>query len=212
MSTSYYNFLGPIDNHSLFSTQEHYSDNQFMYYYQNSISSFAYLIPCIYLLFTYSKYSKNNVSIEDGIVLINLLLLSFVSFLWWASQRQYIHNYDIVLYSNSIILIGLYSLSKHKVFSNKLFIETFSLFIVLLLYLIYDNNRNTIKLINISSGLFSGYALIRTKYSDVFCIFIVSVIFKLIDTYVLNYDMYIMSGTAWFHIISALGYLFLLQK
>ena len=127
MSTSYYNFLGPTDNHSLFSTQEHYSDSQYIYYYQNSVSSFAYLIPSIYLLFKYSKYTKINVPIEDVIVQLNLFLLSFVSFLWWASQRQYIHNYDIVLYSNSIVLIGLFSLSKNKVISNKLFIGTFKL-------------------------------------------------------------------------------------
>ena len=212
MTTSYYNILGPIDNHSLFSTQEHYSDTQYMYYCQNSVSSFAYLIPSIYLLFKYSKYSKNNELIEDIIVQINLFLLSFVSFLWWASQRQYIHNYDIVLYSNSIVLIGVYSLSKNKVISIRLFLGTFILFISLILYLIYVNNRNTIKLINISSGVFSGYALIRNKYIDIFCIFMISVIFKLLDTYLLNYDIYIMSGTAWFHTISAFGYLFLLMK
>ena len=212
MSNSYYNFLGPIDNQSLFSTQEHYSDNQYMYYYQNSLSSFAYLIPSIYLLFKYSKYTKINVPIEDVIVQLNLFLLSFVSFLWWASQRQYIHNYDIVLYSNSIVLIGLFSLSKNKVISNKLFIGTFSVFIALMLYLIYVKNRNTIKLVNISSSVFSGYALIQNKYNDVFCIFIMSVIFKLLDTYFLNFDIYIMSGTAWFHTISAVGYLFLLMK
>ena len=212
MSNSYYNFLGPIDNQSLFSTQEHYSDNQYMYYYQNSLSSFAYLIPSIYLLFKYSNYYKKIVMIEDSIVLLNLFFLSFVSFLWWASQRQYIHNYDIVLYSNSIILIGLYSLSKNKLISIRLFIGTLSVFIALIVYLIYVKNRHTIKLINISSSVFSGYALIRNKYNDVFCIFIMSVIFKLLDTYFLNFDIYIMSGTAWFHTISAFGYLFLLMK
>ncbi len=215
MSTSYYNFLGPIDNHSLFSTQEHYSDSQYMYYYQNSVSSFAYLIPSIYVF--NKKYKHYNdykyiIFIEDTIVQLNLFLLSFVSFLWWASQRHYIHNYDIVLYSNSIVLIGLYSLSKNKLISNKLFIGAFSVFIALIVYLIHVNNRDTIKLMNLTSSVFSGYALIRNKYNDVFCIFIMSIIFKLIDTYFLNFDMYIMSGTAWFHTISAFGYLFLVMK
>ena len=212
MSNIYYNYLGPLDNQSLFSTQEHYYDSQYMYYYQNSLSSFAYLIPSIYLLFKYFNYSKNSELIEDIIVLINLFLLSFVSFLWWASQRQYIHNYDIVLYSNSIVLIGLYTLSKNKLINIRLFLGTFSVFFSFIVYCIYVNNRNTIKLINISSGVFSGYSLVRNKYNDVFCIFMMSVIFKLLDTYYLNFDIYLMSGTAWFHTISAFGYLFLLQN
>ena len=109
-------------------------------------------------------------------------------------------------------MIGLYSLSKNKLISTRLIIGILNVFIALILYLIYVNNRKTIKLINISSGVFSGYALIRNKYIDVFCIFIISIIFKLLDTYLLNCDIYIMSGTAWFHTISALGYLFLLMK
>ena len=212
MTTKYYEFFGPIDQVSLFKTQEEKTESNYIYYYENTLSSIAYLLSAIYLSYNLNK--NNNLNIEHGIIIINLFLISLISFLWWASQRKYIHQIDIVLYSNLIILIGLYTLLKQHIINKKIFISIFTLFLGFIIFLVKTNNTKRIKQINIMSGILSGYSLIIfTNYYKITSIFIISIVFKLQDTYNIfnnNYDILI-SGTAWFHILSALGYSMLLS-
>lgn len=208
MTTILYNIFGPPEEFSIFKTQETKINTKFIYYYENSISSIAYLFTAIYLLYNFKKNNKFN--IENTIIIINLFLISFISFLWWASQRKYIHQIDIVLYSNLIILIGLYTLLKKHIISQLEFITIFTIFLCFIIFLVKTNNHKLIKPINIISGIVSGYSLIMfTKNYMILFIFILSILFKLNDTFNnnLNISYYVLiSGTAWFHILSAFGY------
>jgi len=210
MTTKYYDFFGPIDSVSLFKTQEEKKNSNYIYYYENTLSSLAYLFSAIVVFYNCKK--TNNLNIEEVVILINLFLISIISLLWWASQRKYIHQIDIVLYSNLIILIGLYALLKKNSITQLVFINLFTIFLGLIIFLVKTNNHNLIKQINIGSGLFSGYSLIMyTNYDKILLIFLISIMFKLHDTYNFNnYDLFI-SGTAWFHIVSAVGYSMLLN-
>ena len=210
MTTKYYDLFGPIDQVSIFKTQEEKKMSDYIYYYENTLSSLSYLFSAIFILNNLKK--TNNLNIEHALIIINLFFISFISFLWWASQRKYIHQIDIVLYSNLIVLIGLYTLLKKNIITQLVFINLFTIFLGIIIFLVKTNNHNLIKQINIGSGLFSGYSLIMyTNYYKILFIFIISIMFKLNDTYNFNnYDLFI-SGTAWFHILSALGYSMLLS-
>jgi len=117
-------------------------------------------------------------------------------------------NYDIEISKliierepTIIILIGLYTLLKKNSITQLVFINLFTIFLGLIIFLVKTNNHNLIKQINIGSGLFSVFSLIMyTNYSKILLIFLISIMFKLQDTYNFNnYDLFI-SGTAWFHI------------
>jgi hypothetical protein len=117
-----------------------------------------------------------------------------------------------VLYSNLIILIGLFTLLKKNIITQLVFINLFTIFSGIIIFLVKTNNHNLIKKINICSGLFSGYSLtMYTNYYKILFIFIISIMFKLNDTYNFNNYNLLISGTAWFHILSALGYGMLLS-
>jgi hypothetical protein len=210
MTTKYYDFFGPIDQVSIFKTHEAKINSNYIYYYENTLSSIAYLFSAIFIFHNLKK--TNNLNIEHAIIIINLFFISFISFLWWASQRKYIHQIDIVLYSNLIVLIGLYTLFKKNIITQLVFINLFTIFLGIIIFLVKTNNHNLIKQINIGSGLFSGYSLIMyTNYYKILFIFIISIMFKLNDTYNFNNCYLFISGTAWFHILSALGYSMLLS-
>ena len=210
MTTKYYDFFGPIDQVSIFKTHEAKINSNYIYYYENTLSSIAYLFSAIFIFHNLKK--TNNLNIEHAIIIINLFFISFISFLWWASQRKYINQIDIVLYSNLIVLIGLYTLFKKNIITQLVFINLFTIFLGIIIFLVKTNNHNLIKQINIGSGLFSGYSLIMyTNYYKILFIFIISIILKLNDTYNFNNCDLFISGTAWFHILSALGYSMLLS-
>lgn len=126
MSSKIYNIFGKEESISLFKTQELKSDNIYVYYYQNSISSFVFFIPAIYL----NLYSESFIDIY---ISIQLHLMGIISFLWWACQRKYIHYFDIILYSNLISISGLYLLNNHNIISEPLFFYYNFNFILLIL-------------------------------------------------------------------------------
>ncbi len=196
--------MDPKIGKSLFNTQEIKSTNSDIQYYQNSISSFSYLLSSYYLiLFT-------NCNLINSYIIFLLFSMSIVSYLWWAKQKKIIHIFDIFLYSCLILTIGLYT----KVISNEYQQQQFfiysGLFIFSLIILINFNFINLIKFINILSGIFSFIILYKNNYLYVLSIFSISVLFKFIDSSGL-FKLTFISGTAMFHILSALGYAFLIK-
>jgi hypothetical protein len=203
MSSNIYNIFGKEESISLFKTQELKSDNIYVYYYQNSISSFVFFIPAIFL----NLYCKSFIDIY---ISIQLHLMSIISFFWWACQRKYIHYFDIILYSNLISISGLYLLNTYNIISEFSFFYYNFNFVLLILILIHFNLFYYIKIINILSSLFSVYNLIFFNYYKTFTFLIFGLISKLMDTYIKINICKKISGTAIFHIMTGIGYFFLL--
>ena len=183
---------------SLFKTQEIQSVNSNILYYQNSYSSIAYFLVALYLLFN-SEYTLVN-----HYIIFLLVNISIVSYLWWAKQNKIIHILDIILYSSLIFTIGLYISVKNTEITSNQFICYNLLFIFTIILLIYIN-INIIKLVNLLSGVFSLISLYYNKNITVLIIFVSSVLFKLLDSS--RFKIPLLSGTVWFHILSAIGYL-----
>ena len=201
-SIIYDKYFGKEYSYSLFKTQEKKSNNIYIYYYQNSISSFAYLFSSFYIYF-----NRKNYSLSCSVIEILLFLLSFVSFFWWASQRLFIHKIDILLYSSFLLIPGLYNLSNNSYITDAIFVILLCLFNFFNYLLILNNKYSIIKKINGLSVLFSLYLLYEIRniiFYDT-CLFIISFIYKLGDTYkFIKYTN--ISGTAIFHLISAFVY------
>ena len=76
---------------SLYKTHEKPSNNEFMLYPMNSLSSIFYLLPVI----------KTNPDFYIG--QISLFGLSFASMLWWAQQTERSHYLDLFFLSSTLI-------------------------------------------------------------------------------------------------------------
>ena len=70
MTTKYYDFFGPIDQVSIFKTHEAKINSNYIYYYENTLSSIAYWFSAIFIFYNLKK--TNNINIEHAIILINL--------------------------------------------------------------------------------------------------------------------------------------------
>jgi hypothetical protein len=168
---------------SLFKTSEEKYIHNFLYPY-NSLSSISYIISGI-LLHDYNLLYS-----------INLILLGISSTLWWAINNEYWHFYDKLLYSLNLFLIG---------YLNDYDISIRFLFYKIFLYYYFNDSNRIIITSNIISSIYSFYILYSIeKYYEIF-IFLLSLLFKLNDTFNLIKINNIISGTALFHIISAYG-------
>lgn len=198
----YDKIFGKTYSNSLFKTQEKLSTNQYIYYPQNSISSFAYSFSSLYIYFMIEKLSLS-------ILIINFLLfiLGFVSFFWWASQRLFIHKFDILLYSSFLLIPGIFNLKCLDYFNDYYFCYLLFFFYALILFLINLNYFNIIKAINIFSFMFSILNLLNQKKIIYFELitFTISIFFKLCDTLEII-KIPIFSGTAIFHLLSGIAY------
>ncbi|VVU94637.1 hypothetical protein CPAV1605_362 [seawater metagenome] len=189
---------------SLFNTQEIKSVNSNIQYYQNSISSFAYLIASFYLLL-YTKYTLIN-----SYIIFLLFIMGIISYLWWAKQNEIIHIFDILIYSSLILIIGLKIKVKiHEINESQFFIYNI-IFLISLLLLLNLNRLNIIKIINVISGIYSFIYLYYNESFLVVSILCLSIFLKLVDSLKL-FKLSLISGTALFHILSAVGYLLLLK-
>lgn len=209
MSSIIYNkYFGKEYSYSLFKTQEKISKNKYIYYYQNSLSSFIYLFSGFYICINRKNYNFSSIIIE-----ILLILLSFVSFFWWASQRLLIHKVDVLLYSSFLLIPGLHYYTLKNVINNIIFISILIIFNFMNYILIKKKYYLFIKLINFLSIIFSIYSLYEIKNLILYdvSLFFISFFCKFGDTFkFINYKN--ISGTALFHIISGLAYGTLILK
>lgn len=201
-----YDFLfGTEYGKSVFTSQESKLNNCFILYKHNTLSSISYIISGIYIKYFTKSYPLISYTISN-----NLIFLGIISSLWWATQRLSIQLIDIGLYSTMLSTIGFYSLAiylNQDKNINNIYILTTILFN---LYPVFSKLKY-IKLINILSCLFSVISLLfiinkSPIYSSIgLFITLLSLIFKLNDSFnFLDYKLPI-SGTAIFHWLSGLG-------
>lgn len=188
-------------NESLFGSQERKSKNWCMYPF-NSYSSFFYLIIL-------KKLYKKDLSFINIYGITITILLTLSSFLWWERQNKDIQLVDINSYSILIFYLGIYYLynksDKKYIYENLLIIITILVFFITLI------KKNNIKLLNYIGVVFSFiivlyYSENLIQYLGLFLL-LLSIILKLCDTHnIIDFNKYnLISGTGWFHIISALG-------
>ena len=196
---------------SVFKSQEVRSDT-IPYYPFNAYSSLFYLVP----LFAFFK-NKNNLKLFDFIGIIILLCLTFASLFWWSTRDKYIQLIDIALYSSLIFYIGFYYLFKKTDIDEDLILNMFIiLFIIIVSISLIE--KNYIRIVNVLGVIFS--LIVFTKYvkSNIevlgILLIVISFVLKICDT--LNYIDYnklnLISGTGWFHILSALGIYFIFYR
>lgn len=174
---------------SLFKTNENEYIKYCLYPY-NSISSISYILTGI-CLFDYNiLYSYN------------LIFLGIFSTLWWAFQYDYYHFYDKFLYSLNFFLIG---------YLNDSFISNRYLLYNMFVYYFFNDDSTIIITSNILCSIYSFYILYTLEKYYEMNIFVLSILFKLNDTYNIIKINQIIPGTALFHLLSAYG-IYLLFK
>ena len=209
MNKFYDTCLGKKRDISIYPSQEKDSNNNCVIYEFNSYSSISYIINSLIIYyyttqFFYISYIGSILS----------FLLGIASFLWWASQREFIQKIDIALYSTLILWPGMYGLS---IIYNNYEFEISSIFIFIISFsnifiLTYGINCKVISILNVICFIFSVIIIstLITPYNINYILVginsnVLGFLLKFSDTYKVLNPKYCGAGTGWFHILTALG-------
>ena len=193
------------ETQSLFKSQEVRRSNIF-YYPFNAYTSLFYLMPIIPLF--------KKIQVFELIGIIILVILTIFSLLWWGIRDKQTQIIDIVSYSSLIMYIGFYYLYKKSSIDKNNLIGIF-LFLMILVLSITVVEKVYMRIINVLSVIFSLLVFIHYFESNTellgIALIIISLILKIGDSLALiDYNkLKLISGTGWFHILSAIGVYFI---